>query len=130
MSSSKIELDPRTMEKKLSGLYSADTIPGGKIRGIFPYGGKNYAITGLLWHNGLSVARATEAIPLKMWPGQVCTYYDKKIVTEEDRERLYEGIKVKCKGDVFVLSGDRVEFVPGQIKATTVTSTLVQMELF
>jgi hypothetical protein len=130
MSGHIIELDPRTMEKKLEGLYSADVIIGGKIRGIYTHGGKNYAITGLHWHHGLQVARATEAIPLKMWSGPVCTYSDKKTVTDEQRERLYEGIKVKCKGDVYVLSGARIEFVPGQSKSVTVIATPVQMSLF
>lgn len=90
--------------------------------------GKNYVITGLFWSDGLQVANATEAIPLKLWPGKVCCYHEKEIVTDEDRRRFYEGVKVKCKGDVFVLSGQRIEFSPDRSKPATAQPT--QMTLF
>jgi hypothetical protein len=123
-----ITLPLSQFERKLAGLYSADVIPGGKVRGLFMLGGKNYVITGLFWSDGLQVANATEAIPLKQWPGTVCCYHDKQIVTDEDRQRLYEGVKVKCKGEVFVLSGQRIEFSPDRSKPAAAQPT--QMALF
>ena len=123
-----ITLPSSQLERKLAELYSADVIPYGKIRGLFTHGGKNYVITGLFWSDGLQVANATEAIPLKHWPGKVCCYHEKKIVTDEDRLRFYEGVKVKCKGDVFVLSGQRIEFSPDRSKPAAAPPT--QMTLF
>ncbi len=123
-----ISLPLSQFERKLAGLYSADVIPDGKVRGLFMHGGKNYVITGLFWSDGLQVANATEAIPLKLWPGKVCCYHEKEIVTDEDRRRFYEGVKVKCKGDVFVLSGQRIEFSPDRSKPATAQPT--QMTLF
>ena len=101
---------PLLFERKLAGLYSADVIPDGHARGLFIHGGKNYVITGLHWSGGLQVANATEAIPLKLWSGKAYRYHEKEIVTAEDRRRFYEGVKVKCQGDLFVLSGQRIEF--------------------
>lgn len=124
----KISLPSSQFDRKLAGLYSADVIPDGKVRGLFMHGGKNYVITGLFWSDGLQVANATEAIPLKLWPGKVCCYHEKEIVTDEDRRRFYEGVKVKCKGDVFVLSGQRIEFSPDWSKPATAQPT--QMTLF
>lgn len=124
----KIALPLSHFERKLAGLYSADIIPDGKIRGLFTHGGKNYVITGLFWFDGLQVANATEAIPLKQWSGNVCCYHEKQIVTDADRLRFYEGIKVKCKGDVFVLSGQRIEFSPDRSKPAAAQPT--QMTLF
>ena len=115
-------------ERKLAGLYSADIIPNGKVRGLFMHGGKNYVITGLFWSDGLQVANATEAVPLKQWHGTVCCYHEKQILTDEDRQRLYEGVKVKCKGDVFVLSGQRIDFSPDRSKPSAAQPT--QMALF
>jgi hypothetical protein len=112
-----IEFDPGTMEEKLAGLYSADVITEGRIRGVFVHGGKNYAITSLLWHHGLKYAEGTEAIPIKMWTGNTCKCGEKPIKTDADRERFYEGVKVQCKHDVFVLSGEKYRFVPGQQSA-------------
>ena len=123
-----IHLPTSQFERKLAGLYSADLIPDGKVRGLFIHGGKNYVITGLFWSDGLQVANATEAIPLKQWSGNVCCYHEKKIVTDEDRLRFYEGVKVKCKGEVFVLSGQRIEFCPDRGKPAEAQPT--QMTLF
>ena len=123
-----IHLPSSQFEQKLAGLYSADVIPDGKVRGLFIHGGKNYVITGLCWSDGLQVANATEAIPLKQWPGNVCRYHEKQIVTDEDRLRFYEGVKVKCKGEVFVLSGQRIEFYPDRSKPAEALPT--QMTLF
>jgi len=123
-----IHLPSSQFERKLAGLYSADVIPDGKVRGLFIHGGKNYVITGLFWSDGLQVANATEAIPLKQWSGNVCCYHEKKIVTDEDRLRFYEGVKVKCKGEVFVLSGQRIEFCPDRGKPAEAQPT--QMTLF
>ena len=123
-----IHLPSSQFEQKLAGLYSADVIPDGKVRGLFIHGGKNYVITGLFWSDGLQVANATEAIPLKQWPGNVCGYHEKQIVTDEDRLRFYEGVKVKCKGEVFVLSGQRIEFYPDRSKPAEAQPT--QMTLF
>jgi len=123
-----IHLPSSQFERKLAGLYSADVIPDGKVRGLFIHGGKNYVITGLFWSDGLQVANATEAIPLKQWPGNVCFYHEKQIVTDEDRLRFYEGVKVKCKGEVFVLSGQRIEFCPDRSKPAEAQPT--QMTLF
>lgn len=123
-----ITLPLSQFERKLAGLYSADVIPDGKVRGLFMHGGKNYVITGLFWSDGLQVANATEAVPLKQWPGTVCSYHEKQIVTDEDRLRFYEGVKVKCKGEVFVLSGQRIEFGPDRSKPATAQPT--QMTLF
>jgi hypothetical protein len=124
----KISLPSSQFERKLAGLYSADIIPDGKIRGLFMHGGKNYVITGLFWFDGLQLANATEAVPLKHWSGNVCSYHEKQIVTDEDRLRFYEGVKVKCKGDVFVLSGQRIEFSPDRSKPAAAQPT--QMTLF
>ena len=123
-----ITLPLSKFERKLAGLYSADVIPDGKVRGLFMHGGKNYVITGLFWSDGLQVANATEAIPIKQWPGKVCSYHEKQIVTDEDRLRFYEGVKVKCKGDVYVLQGQRIEFSPDQSKPAAAQPT--QMTLF
>jgi hypothetical protein len=123
-----IHLPSSQFERKLAGLYSADVIPDGKVRGLFIHGGKNYVITGLFWSDGLQVANATEAIPLKQWPGNVRCYHEKQIVTDEDRLRFYEGVKVKCKGEVFVLSGQRIEFSPDRSKPAETQPT--QMTLF
>jgi len=123
-----IHLPSSQFERKLAGQYSADVIPDGKVRGLFIHGGKNYVITGLFWSDGLQVANATEAIPLKQWSGNVCCYHEKKIVTDEDRLRFYEGVKVKCKGEVFVLSGQRIEFCPDRGKPAEAQPT--QMTLF
>ena len=123
-----ISLPLSQFERKLAGLYSADVIPDGKVRGLFIHGGKNYVITGLFWSDGLQVANATEAVPLKQWPGNVCCYHEKQIVTDEDRLRFYEGVKVKCKGEVFVLSGQRIEFYPDRDKPAEAQPT--QMTLF
>jgi len=123
-----ITLPLSQFERKLAGLYSADVIPDGKVRGLFTHGGKNYVITGLFWSGGLQVANATEAVPLKHWSGNVCCYHEKQIVTDEDRKRLYEGVKVKCKGDVFVLSGQRIDFSPDRSKPAAAQPT--QMALF
>jgi len=123
-----ITLPLSQFERKLAGLYSADVIPDGKVRGLFTHGGKNYVITGLFWSDGLQVANATEAVPLKHWSGNVCCYHEKQIVTDEDRKRLYEGVKVKCKGDVFVLSGQRIDFSPDRSKPAAAQPT--QMALF
>lgn len=92
------------------------------------HGGKNYVITGLSWSDGLQVANATEAIPIRLWPGKVCSYHEKQIVTDEDRLRFYEGVKVKCKGDVYVLQGQRIEFSPDRSKPAAAQPT--QMTLF
>ena len=124
----KISLPLSQFERKLAGLYSADVIPDGKVRGLFMHGGKNYVITGLSWSDGLQVANATEAIPIKQWPGKVCSYHEKQIVTDEDRLWFYEGVKVKCKGDVYVLHGQRIEFSPDQSKPAAAQPT--QMTLF
>ncbi len=123
-----IPLPSSQFEQKLAGLYSADVIPNGKVRGLFAHGGKNYVITGLFWSDGLQVANATEAIPLKQWSGNVCCYHEKKIVTDEDRERFYEGVKVKFKGELFVLSGQRIEFYPDRSDPAAAQPT--QMTLF
>jgi len=123
-----IPLPSSQFEQKLAGLYSADVIPDGKVRGLFIHGGKNFVITGLHWSDGLQVANATEAIPLKQWPGNAFCYHEKKIVTDEDRERFYEGVKVKCKGEVFVLSGQRIEFYPD--RGNPVEAQPTQMALF
>lgn len=123
-----ISLPSSQFERKLAGLYSADVIPDGKVRGLFTHGGKNYVITGLFWSDGLQLANATEAVPLKHWSGNVCSYHEKQIVTDEDRLRFYEGVKVKCKGDVFVLSGQRIEFSPDRNKPAVAQPT--QMALF
>lgn len=123
-----IHLPSSQFERKLAGLYSADVIPDGKVRGLFIHGGKNYVITGLFWSDGLQVANAVEAIPLEQWPGNVCCYHEKRIVTEEDRLRFYEGVKVKCKGEAFVLSGQRIEFYPDRSKPAEAQPT--QMTLF
>jgi hypothetical protein len=124
----KISLPSSQFERKLAGLYSADVIPDGKVRGLFTHGGKNYVITGLFWSDGLQLANATEAIPIKLWPDTVCSYHEKEIVTDEDRLRFYEGVKVKCKGDVFVLSGQRIEFSPD--RSQPAASQPTQMTLF
>ena len=76
----------------------------------------------------INAANATEAVPLKHWSGNVCCYHEKQIVTDEDRKRLYEGVKVKCKGDVFVLSGQRIDFSPDRSKPAAAQPT--QMALF
>ena len=123
-----ITLPSSQLEQKLAGLCSADVIPDGKVRGLFTHGGKNYVITGLSWSDGLQVANATEAVPLKQWPGNVCCYHEKQIVTDEDRLRFYEGVKVKCKGELFVLSGQRIEFPPDRSKPAAAQPT--QMTLF
>ncbi|MDD2732669.1 MAG: hypothetical protein PHF56_01910 [Desulfuromonadaceae bacterium] len=123
-----ITLPLSQFERKLAGLYSADVIPDGKVRGLFTYSGKNFVITGLFWSDGLQVANATEAVPLKHWSGNVCCYHEKQIVTDEDRQRLYEGVKVKCKGELFVLSGQRIEFSPDRSKPAAAQPT--QMALF
>lgn len=123
-----ITLPSSQLEQKLAGLYSADVIPDGKVRGLFTHGGKNYVITGLSWSDGLQVANATEAVPLKQWPGNVCCYHEKQIVSDEDRLRFYEGVKVKCKGELFVLSGQRIEFFSDRSKPAAAQPT--QMALF
>lgn len=124
----KISLPLSHFERKLAGLYSADVIPDGKVRGLFIHGGKNYVITSLSWSDGLQVANATEAVPLKHWSGNVCCYHEKEIVTDEDRLRFYEGVKVKCKGDVYVLQGQRIEFSPDRSKPAAAQPS--QMTLF
>ncbi len=124
----KISLRIPQLEQKLDGLYSGDLIPSGKVRGLFLHGGRSYVITGMYWQHGLQTAYASEAIPIRLWTGNVYDYHEKQIVTDEDRLRFYEGVKVKCRGEILVLSGQRIEFICD--RSQTATDRPVQLALF
>jgi len=74
----KISLRIPQLEQKLDGLYSGDLIPSGKVRGLFLHGGRSYVITGMYWQHGLQTAYASEAIPIRLWTGNVYDYHEKQ----------------------------------------------------
>lgn len=111
--------------EQLDALVSCGEIAQGRIRGVLRRNGRLFAITGAMYGpNATPVYDACEAIPAALFPRPQKTYDERcrefevfDATPDPDygsagerlriEGRFYEGVRVQCKHEAFVLGRDR-----------------------
>ena len=91
----------------LSETYSADLIPEGKIRDYVRFQNRLYVCVGKVSRGidgpRLGLLHLREIIPLGAYKGPTFSYADKSASSVRG-EAFYQGVRVRCKNQPFVLS--------------------------
>lgn len=118
-------------EGDISGSYSGDKIPEGKIRRPFRYEGNLWITVGLSGLHGVNEASAYRLIPEPLFPRPTTTYQTKTKEGDECRADplgFYDSMVAACGREKYVLSGPPVRFVAEQRPEAQVAE-LEQMQL-
>jgi hypothetical protein len=136
-------------DDELSAAVSPDTIPDGKVRGVFLHGGKLWALTGATYGDEKHFD-AEELIAEEHYTGERTTYHERsnllhtldagphgwgcdiedcpecaasRAAASARRRSFYEGMPVSCKGQ-------RYRFGPQRQTWRSIAATVSQGELF
>jgi hypothetical protein len=88
-------------------LYSGETLTYNRAKGVVVYEGKSYVITGLHWGGERNLLMANEVVPFEKWDGPTRTYGEDMF-----EPTSYKGQRFACKGQAWVLTGNKVSFAP------------------
>ena len=101
-------------EGDISISYSADLIPGGKIRKPFRWEGNLCVCVGLSGLHGRNEASAYRLMPAKLFGGKATTYAVKTKDGDSARADpmgFYHGISVRSGGQDYALCGPPIRFI-------------------